>query len=58
MKLLFVQNLSPQLVNRLADLYRDSQHVSFSGLDQADGRAVWEYANQNDYCRNQRLRFE
>lgn len=49
MKLLFDQNLSPRLVNRLADLYPDSQHVSFIGLDQADDRAVWEYANQNDF---------
>jgi predicted nuclease of predicted toxin-antitoxin system len=49
MKLLFDQNLSPRLVNRLADLYPDSQHVSFIGLDQADDSAVWEYANQNDF---------
>ncbi|MEB3355814.1 MAG: DUF5615 family PIN-like protein [Synechococcales bacterium] len=49
MKLLFDQNLSPRLVNRLADLYPDSQHVFFVSLDQADDRAVWEYANQNDF---------
>lgn len=49
MKLLFDQNLSPRLVSRLADLYPDSQHVSFLGLDQADDLAVWEYANQNDF---------
>lgn len=49
MKLLFDQNLSPRLVNRVADLYPDSQHVSFVGLDQADDRALWEYANQNDF---------
>jgi predicted nuclease of predicted toxin-antitoxin system len=49
MKLLFDQNLSPRLVNRLANLYPDSQHVSFIGLDQADDRAVWEYAKQNDF---------
>lgn len=49
MKLLFDQNLSPRLVNRLTDLYPDSQHVSFLSLDRADDRAVWEYANQNDF---------
>lgn len=49
MKLLFDQNLSPRLINRLADLYPDSQHVSFIGLDQADDRALWEYAQQNDF---------
>lgn len=37
------------MVNRLADLYPDSQHVSLVGLDQADDRALWEYANQNDF---------
>lgn len=49
MKLLFDQNLSPRLVNRLADLHPDSQHVFFIGLDQADDRALWDYANQNDF---------
>lgn len=49
MKLLFDQNLSPRLVSRLADLYPDSQHVSFINLDQAEDRAVWKYANQNDF---------
>jgi predicted nuclease of predicted toxin-antitoxin system len=49
MKLLFDQNLSPRLVNRLADLYPDSQHVFYLGLDQADDRALWEYAKQNDF---------
>jgi predicted nuclease of predicted toxin-antitoxin system len=49
MKLLFDQNLSPRLVNRLADLHPDSQHVSFIGLDQADDRGVWTYANQYNF---------
>jgi len=49
MKLLFDQNLSPRLVNRLADLYPDSQHVFFIGLDQASDHALWEYSNQNDF---------
>lgn len=49
MKLIFDQNLSPRLVNRLADLYPDSQHVFLIGLDQADDRVLWEYANQNDF---------
>jgi predicted nuclease of predicted toxin-antitoxin system len=49
MKLLFDQNLSPRLVNRLADLYPDSQHVYFIDLDQADDCAVWTYANQQHF---------
>lgn len=35
MKLLFDHNLSPRLVNRLADLFPDSAHESMQGLDQA-----------------------
>ena len=31
MKLLFDQNLSPKLVNRLADLFPDSSHVQSVG---------------------------
>jgi predicted nuclease of predicted toxin-antitoxin system len=34
MKLLFDHNLSPRLVKLLADLYPDSQHVYYSGMDQ------------------------
>lgn len=49
MKLLFDQNLSPQLVKHLADLYPDSQHVFFIGLDQSDDRALWDFANQNNF---------
>jgi predicted nuclease of predicted toxin-antitoxin system len=49
MKLLLDQNLSPRLVNRLADLYPNSTHVSEVGLDRALDRAVWDYARQHDY---------
>lgn len=48
-RLLFDQNLSPQLIERLADLYPDSVHVSQVGLDTALDRAVWDYARQPDY---------
>ncbi len=47
--LLFDQNLSPHLVDRLADLYPNSVHVSVIGLDTASDRTVWEYARQHDY---------
>jgi predicted nuclease of predicted toxin-antitoxin system len=49
MKLLFDHNLSPQLVNRLADLYPDSHHVFRLGMDQDNDRQIWEYAAQNDF---------
>jgi predicted nuclease of predicted toxin-antitoxin system len=44
MKLLFDQNLSPSLVTKLADLYPDSNHVFWLGLDKANDRKVREYA--------------
>nr|WP_223257248.1 DUF5615 family PIN-like protein [Phormidesmis priestleyi] len=36
MKLLYDQNLSPCLVDRLADLYPNSKHVYEIGLDQSN----------------------
>jgi predicted nuclease of predicted toxin-antitoxin system len=47
MKLLFDQNLSPRLVNRLAVLFPDSAHVQSVGLDCANDDQVWEYARLN-----------
>ncbi len=44
MNLLFDENLSPELVEALADTYQDSRHVHDSGLGRADDGAVWEYA--------------
>ncbi len=49
MKLLFDHNLSPRLVNRLADVYPDSQHIFLLGLEQAEDRVVWEYARQYEF---------
>jgi len=46
--LLFDENLSPRLPDRLADLFPKSLHVSAIGLDQAADREVWEYARDND----------
>jgi predicted nuclease of predicted toxin-antitoxin system len=47
--LLFDQNLSPHLVNLLADIYPDSIHVESIGLGSALDRGVWEYARRHDY---------
>ena len=49
MKLLFDQNLSPRLVNRLAELYPDSTHVYGVGLDMAPDPVIWEYARDNGF---------
>ena len=49
MKLLFDHNLSPGLVKRLADLFPNSTHVYLLGLDQADDRAIRDFALHNDF---------
>jgi predicted nuclease of predicted toxin-antitoxin system len=50
MKLLFDQNLSPKLVNRLADLFPGSIHVQSVGLDCASDDQIWEYARLNGFA--------
>ena len=47
--LLFDQNLSPRLVERLADIYPDSVHVFLLGLGDAMDIEIWEYARVHDY---------
>lgn len=50
MKLLFDENLSPRLVERLADVYPESQHVSGVDLGAAQDFAVWEYAKRYGFA--------
>jgi len=50
MKLLFDQNLSPKLVQRLGDLFPGSSHVQTAGLDRARDEEVWDYARQHGYA--------
>lgn len=47
MKLLFDQNLSHKLVQDLASLYPDSEHLVRLGLASADDDIVWAYARNN-----------
>jgi len=49
MKLLFDQNLSFKLCDRLKDLFPDSEQVRRAGLDTANDRAVWDYAKANGF---------
>lgn len=44
MRLLFDQNLSPRLPQRLSDLYQNSTHVRNVGLREADDSVIWGYA--------------
>ena len=49
MKLLFDENLSPQLVPVLRDLYPGSAHVHECGLGSAADVAIWEYAKASGF---------
>ena len=44
MKLLFDQNLSHRLVEKLADLFPGSEHVRSLGLAEADDLTIWNHA--------------
>jgi len=50
LRLLFDQNLSPRLPDRLADLFPDATHVSHLGLEQASDDDVWTYAQAHAYA--------
>jgi predicted nuclease of predicted toxin-antitoxin system len=43
-KLLFDQNLSPRLIDLLADIFSGSLHVRSIGLDRAADETVWRFA--------------
>ena len=50
MKLLFDANLSPKLVQRLAELFPDSLHVFDTGLaGYTSDETIWEYAGVNGF---------
>jgi predicted nuclease of predicted toxin-antitoxin system len=49
-KLLFDQNLSPELVEALADTYPDSQHVHEQGLGSSEDLNVWEFAKFHGFA--------
>lgn len=49
MKLLFDHNLSPRLVNRLEDIYPNSQHLFNLKLDTAEDFVVWQYAREHEF---------
>lgn len=44
MKLLFDQNLSPELAGSLAGVFPGSMHVRQAGLERATDDEVWRYA--------------
>ena len=49
MKLLFDENLSPKLPNRLSDLFPYSLHVRDVGMKATTDSVVWDYAKENNF---------
>jgi predicted nuclease of predicted toxin-antitoxin system len=49
-KLLFDQNLSPNLVARLEDIFPQSLHVREAGLACADDLSVWRFALEHGFA--------
>ncbi len=49
MKLLFDQNLSVRLVDRLQDLFPDSMHTALLGFERESDAVVWEYAREHGF---------
>ena len=49
MKVLYDENLPPSLINRLSDLFPDSEHVRNIGLASEDDSIIWDYALNNGY---------
>lgn len=50
LELLFDQNLSYKLTTRLADVFPDSCHVQFHGLEEKTDTEIWEFARMNNFC--------
>jgi predicted nuclease of predicted toxin-antitoxin system len=48
MKLLFDENLSPKLPNRLRDLFPNSLHVRDVGMKAMNDPVFWNYAKDNN----------
>jgi predicted nuclease of predicted toxin-antitoxin system len=48
-KLLFDQNLSRFLVERVGSEFKGSLHVIQLGLDQATDRKIWDWAGEHDF---------
>ena len=49
MRLLLDNNLSPRLVQRLEDIFPETNHVALLGLDQATDTVVWDTAQEQGY---------
>jgi predicted nuclease of predicted toxin-antitoxin system len=48
-KLLLDENLSDQIIQRIVELYPDSEHVKTLGLINTDDAMIWDYAKTNGF---------
>lgn len=49
MKLLFDQNISYRIVNKIIDIFPDSKHVSNVGLNDSEDIDIWQFAKNENY---------
>jgi len=49
MKLLLDENLSDRIVDKIIEMYPDSQHVKTLGLTNTDDAIIWEFAKMNSF---------
>jgi predicted nuclease of predicted toxin-antitoxin system len=49
MKLLFDQNISFRIVNKIIDIFPGSRHVSNIGLSDSEDIDIWLFAKKEDY---------
>lgn len=49
MKLLFDQNISFRLINKIITLFPEAKQVRQLGIENYSDIEIWEYAKQNDY---------
>jgi len=50
MKLLFDQNISFRLKNKIQSIFPDCKHVSDCELRDSEDRDIWQYAKQNEFA--------
>lgn len=50
MKLLFDQNISFRLLERVKHLFPEAKQVRILGLENASDIQIWEYAKNHNYC--------
>ncbi|HBX52164.1 MAG: hypothetical protein A2275_16105 [Bacteroidetes bacterium RIFOXYA12_FULL_35_11] len=50
MKILFDQNISYKIANKLKKLYPEARHVRHVGLEDKEDYEIWEYAKSNGFA--------